>query len=77
MTEVPKPRYEPPIMIDLRSMAKGKGYCAAGPNDTGGNYCTAGYSNPTACTEGNAAYSECTSGIHAVLACTSGGNAVS
>lgn len=75
MTEdLQKPRYEPPIMIDLRSMAKGGGqaYCAAGPLDTG-TYCTAGGSNPLACTDaGNAAYNECTEGTSAVLACTAG-----
>jgi len=71
--DLPKPRYESPILIDLGGMAKGKGqsYCAAGPLDTG-TYCTAGGSNPLACTAGTAAFNACSEGTAAVNACTSG-----
>jgi hypothetical protein len=70
--EFSKPRYESPILIDLSSMAKGRGYCAAGPLDTS-EYCTAGGSNPIACTDtGGAAQNECTMGVSATLACTAG-----
>ena len=75
MTEdFPKPRYEPPIMIDLGGMAKGKGDCVAGLTDTGAR-CTAGTSNLLACTAGTAAQNECTSGTSAILACTNVGAA--
>lgn len=52
--DVPKPRYEPPIMIDLGSIAKGRGQCIAGDGNTSG-YCSAGNSNTGGgnCTEGN------------------------
>jgi hypothetical protein len=77
--ELPKPRYEPPIMIDLGIMAKGKGYCAAGPLDTGGEYCSAGESNQigycsagygnmgTYCSAGTANQRACSAGPSPVL----------
>lgn len=52
--EFPRQRYEPPIMIDLGSMVKGRGVCTAGNGDTIGPYCTAGPGNTSGyCSAGN------------------------
>ena len=78
--EFQKQRYEPPIMIDLGSMAKGKGlmcdagysdvtgdYCRAGPNNTVG-YCSAGLNNTgTYCSAGNLNATACSAGPSPVV----------
>lgn len=73
MTEdFPKPRYEPPIMIDLGSMAKGRGACTAGQTDAVD--CTAGQGAFNACSQGgSASTAACTAGDSATVACTAGG----
>lgn len=76
MTEdSPKPRYEPPIMIDLGSIAKGRGACTAGETDTVD--CTAGPGALNACSQGGSATTAaCTAGVSATVACTAGGQVV-
>ncbi len=76
MTEdSPKPKYEPPIMIDLGSMAKGSGACTAGLSDT--DTCTEGGAATNNCTAGLAAGgSTCSAGSFANPTCTGGGQPV-
>ncbi len=77
MTEdFPKPRYEPPVMIDLGSMAKGSGQppvdCSAGSSAF--RNCTAGTAATDACTAGTQAIQSCTDGAAAQIVTCSGGS---
>jgi hypothetical protein len=74
--DFPKPRYEPPVMIDLGSIAKGSGQapidCTAGASAT--NNCTAGGNATSACTAGTSAIQSCTNGVAATVVTCSGGS---
>lgn len=73
MTErFPKPKYEPPIVIDLGSMAKGIGALDCTPGYTATRDCTQGDTAQNNCSAGTAALVACSAGVSALSACSAG-----